>query len=68
MTGVLIKRAHFGHRDRHVNGRQCEDTERTPSTSQGTLEVTRSWQRHDIDALSQPSGGTSPAHTLIPDF
>lgn len=39
MTGILIERA---QRQIHREGKQCGDIGRTPSTSPGTPETTRS--------------------------
>lgn len=49
MTGVLIERAQV-----HREGKQCGDIGRTPSTSPGTPETTRSWERRETDSPSQP--------------
>lgn len=50
MTGPY-KKGKFGHKETHTEGRQCEDPGRTPPTSQGAPEATRS-QEGDMERSS----------------
>lgn len=57
-----------GHLDTNTEERQRENTGRTPSTSQGTPETTRSWERTLEESLPLSLRRTYPAHALISDL
>lgn len=61
-SGVLLKREQFGPRDRHA--RRADDVERQGEG--GHLEARK--RRLEQTLPSQPSEGSSPAHTWVSDL
>lgn len=64
MTGGLVKKEKFGYGDRHP---QREDNMKTKAKAGNTRGHQKLGERPGTDSPSQPTGGASPAETLILD-